>query len=147
MRGLPEPRSAMMTKMPVRRGGGGGSAAHRRLDRHHNVPLLLAPPHVVVLPVHLLLFRATAALLFFPIAPPPADDYYGGSAIPRGHDETPDIPPRGPESCTIVLGAKSNKTTTTRRLTVGSSIYDEAMAAMMRRRGWRWRHHGPWSFF
>ena len=128
MRGLSGPRSAMTT-MPVQRGGGGETAAHRRLDRHHNVLLLLAPPHVVVpLPVRLLLVRTTAALLFFPIAPP-ADDYYGGSAIPRGHAETPDISPRGPENCTIVRGAKSNKTTTKRRLTVGSSIY-EAMAMM-----------------
>ena len=141
MRGLSGPRSAM-TMMPVQRGGGGETAAHRRLDRHHNVLLLLAPPHVVVpLPVRLLLVRTTAALLFFPIAP--ADDYYGGSAIPRGHAETPDISPRGPENCTIVRGAKSNKTTTKRRLTVGSSIY-EAMAMM---KAWlEMAHHGPWSF-
>jgi hypothetical protein len=129
-----------MTMMPRR--GGGGTAAHRRLDRRHDV-LLLAPPHVVVLLLVrlLLLFRRTAALLFFPIAP--ADDYYGGSAIPRGHAETPDISPRGPENCTIVRGAKSNKTTTKRRLTVGSSIY-EAMAMM---KAWlEMAHHGPWSF-
>lgn len=142
MRGLSGPRSAM-AMMPVQRGGRGETAAARRLDRRHDV-LLLAPPHVVVLLlVHLLLlFRRTAALLFFPIAPP-ADDYYGGSAIPRGHAETPDISPRGPENCTIVRGAKSNKTTTKRRLTVGSSIY-EAMAMM---KAWlEMAHHGPWSF-
>lgn len=129
-----------MTMMPRR--GGGGTAAALRLDRRHDV-LLLAPPHVVVLLLVrlLLLFRRTAALLFFPIAP--ADDYYGGSAIPRGHAETPDISPRGPENCTIVRGAKSNKTTTKRRLTVGSSIY-EAMAMM---KAWlEMAHHGPWSF-
>ena len=126
MRVLSGPRSA---KMMMPRRGGGGTAAALRLDRRHDV-LLLAPPHVVVLLLVrlLLLFRRTAALLFFPIAPP-ADDYYGGSAIPRGHAETPDISPRGPENCTIVRGAKSNKTTTKRRLTVGSSIY-EAMAMM-----------------
>jgi hypothetical protein len=129
-----------MTMMPRR--GGGGTAAALRLDRRHDV-LLLAPPHVVVLLLVrlLLLFRRTAALLFFPIAP--ADDYYGGSAIPRGHAETPDISPRGPENCTIVRGAKSNKTTTKRRLTVGSSIY-KAMAMM---KAWlEMAHHGPWSF-
>ena len=139
MRVLSGPRSA---KMMMPRRGGGGTAAALRLDRRHDV-LLLAPPHVVVLLLVrlLLLFRRTAALLFFPIAP--ADDYYGGSAIPRGHAETPDISPRGPENCTIVRGAKSNKTTTKRRLTVGSSIY-EAMAMM---KAWlEMAHHGPWSF-
>ena len=140
MRVLSGPRSA---KMMMPRRGGGGTAAALRLDRRHDV-LLLAPPHVVVLLLVclLLLFRRTAALLFFPIAPP-ADDYYGGSEIQRGHAETPDISPRGPENCTIVRGAKSNKTTTKRRLTVGSSIY-EAMAMM---KAWlEMAHHGPWSF-